>query len=1044
MDRLGLIVGSIDRPIYSHGVGDSALDFTDVCLMFMLSAPAAVKELDEKHVHFEGKAFDYFSSKPVSLADNAEASESEEVYPTGLLRIREDKPAKPDPDSSPSLAPRVAWDASDLARFTTESLHSFSFAAPDAALAAARRSVLTRSVEFMRSRIKDWSLPKFALAYFPSLGQEFRDKLATQPKGTDAAESELEGQGWNEPPCWAAKTSPSLKRAFTDIRPIPSRFLALVNRSNSLDAVPSLHSPTRFVPHNQGMITTDAEGVILTASDIACIIFGFEQNHLVGRNALDLLPASIKEKYERLIRTRVREEAVDAVLVCGKVIPIAKRDGTTSAASLWLKAKKDSKGAIIFIWIFEEISELVITVGLSGSGIIGSLSGPFQDLYGYSENELLGKSITILIPAFAGLYAQQWDSPQRSGMDTLDAAEINRLKFFGSWSKRGVSFPIIVKLEPLEGSTGQFSLKIVSIPTMAGLVIAQQDGRIQSANMVFAKYLFGVHSQEMIEGRRVTEFLPQFMEMIEELAYESSLENGTIVSSAACRRASKRASLPPTPRLRTGQSAAPESALEQPAETPLPLSAPPTANASLNLGMVSSVALPTNGITAVHRDGTHFDIDLQIRVVESCGERLFALWLSYDRGLSIARRSSQSAPTTPHALEPTALALTASFGSLVSLMPEHKVPPEARTSVPEQAACAPPEVKLYRDEAEVSGEEENAVDDAEMTPVKSAAMKVCDAPPSPTKDGLPSLQIKMKKQYSIPSDVHPVTPPPLTTPPESLYQYSILLGKRSIDDYVVVHTLGQGAYGTVKLAYRKDDPTKRKLVLKYVVKSRILLDCWTKDKVLGIVPLEIHVLHTLRRIPHPSILNMVDFFEDDEHYYIESELHGAGMDLFDYIELNCRGLMESEVRSIFRKVCEAVQHLHHHRIVHRDIKDENVILDGEGGVQLIDFGSAAYLRQGRLFDTFCGTLDYAAPEVISGKKYTGPPQDVWALGILLYTIIFRENPFYTIDEIMARELRIPFILSPGSIELIKWMLNRDVEKRPTIDEVLAHPWLQIQ
>lgn len=157
---------------------------------------------------------------------------------------------------------------------------------------------------------------------------------------------------------------------------------------------------------------------------------------------------------------------------------------------------------------------------------------------------------------------------------------------------------------------------------------------------------------------------------------------------------------------------------------------------------------------------------------------------------------------------------------------------------------------------------------------------------------------------------------------------------------------------------------------------------------------------------------MLDYFEDEDHYYIVMDLYGAGMDLFDYIELK-NGMSQSEIKSIFHQIVSAVGHLHDHRIVHRDIKDENVILDLKGGVRLIDFGSAAYLKEGRRYESFVGTLDYAAPEILKGQTYTGPPQDIWACGTLLYTLIYRENPFYNIDEIMEHELRIPFVLSEG-------------------------------
>ncbi|KAG1462314.1 hypothetical protein G6F55_003033 [Rhizopus delemar] len=283
------------------------------------------------------------------------------------------------------------------------------------------------------------------------------------------------------------------------------------------------------------------------------------------------------------------------------------------------------------------------------------------------------------------------------------------------------------------------------------------------------------------------------------------------------------------------------------------------------------------------------------------------------------------------------------------------------------------------------------------------------------------------------------TPTKRKTKNETLYSAQKLNAVR-IEDYVILSELGQGAYGLVKIATKKDDPEQKKVVIKYVIKSRILVECWTRDQVLGNIPTEIHILHTLKKIPHKNISDMLDYFEDDDHYYIVMEYHET-MDLFDYIEYNER-VDESNVRKIFKQLALAVQHLHDHRIVHRDIKDENVVLDKELNVQLIDFGSAAYLKHCKKYENFVGTLDYAAPEILKGQTYSGKPQDVWALGILLFTLIYRENPFYDIDEIMSRELRIPFVLSNDSVDLIRKMLERDVEKRIDIHKVLVHPWLK--
>ena len=189
--------------------------------------------------------------------------------------------------------------------------------------------------------------------------------------------------------------------------------------------------------------------------------------------------------------------------------------------------------------------------------------------------------------------------------------------------------------------------------------------------------------------------------------------------------------------------------------------------------------------------------------------------------------------------------------------------------------------------------------------------------------------------------------------------------KKAIADFVILEEMGKGAYGEVKLVrYRKANAPK--MVVKYVTKRRILVDTWTRDRRLGTVPLEIHVLDYLRRdgLQHPNIVEMADFFEDDINYYIEMIPHGLpGVDLFDYIELRVN-MEERECRQIFVQVANALHHLHiKARVVHRDIKDENVILDGEGRVKLVDFGSAAYIKSGP-FDVFVGTI---------GKSRTKPP-----------------------------------------------------------------------
>ena len=113
--------------------------------------------------------------------------------------------------------------------------------------------------------------------------------------------------------------------------------------------------------------------------------------------------------------------------------------------------------------------------------------------------------------------------------------------------------------------------------------------------------------------------------------------------------------------------------------------------------------------------------------------------------------------------------------------------------------------------------------------------------------------------------------------------------KKTIKDFIILEEMGSGAYGDVKLA-RYQNTRSNKVVIKYVTKRKILVDTWIRDRRLGTTPLEIHVLDFLRRdgYRHPNIVEMVDFFEDDMHYYIEMVPHGLpGMDLFVSVDLSC-------------------------------------------------------------------------------------------------------------------------------------------------------------
>jgi protein-serine/threonine kinase len=348
--------------------------------------------------------------------------------------------------------------------------------------------------------------------------------------------------------------------------------------------------------------------------------------------------------------------------------------------------------------------------------------------------------------------------------------------------------------------------------------------------------------------------------------------------------------------------------------------------AALRDGKADAAAyfLRPDGLPARHRDGSEIKIDVQMRVVKSDkhiqhdehviveededatpqSEVVYALWITYSRHL----HGGQQVP-----------------GTTSPLMSGNSTPLH-QPSPGQTQMSAPLEI------------------DSSDEPAKEVSHA--------------SLLTKQLKEAArntanklVGRDLHAEKLAP--QPPAEIVEPIV---KKTINDFVILEEMGQGAYGQVKLARNKK--TGNKVVLKFVTKRRILVDTWTRDRRLGTVPLEIHVLDYLRRngLQHPNIVEMDDFFEDDVNYYIEMIPHGLpGMDLFDYIELRVN-MEEAECRGIFVQVARAVHHLHTKaNVVHRDIKDENVVLDGEGTIKLIDFGSAAYIKNGP-FDVFVGTI----------------------------------------------------------------------------------------
>jgi len=253
-----------------------------------------------------------------------------------------------------------------------------------------------------------------------------------------------------------------------------------------------------------------------------------------------------------------------------------------------------------------------------------------------------------------------------------------------------------------------------------------------------------------------------------------------------------------------------------------------------------------------------------------------------------------------------------------------------------------------------------------------------------------------------------------------------------------LNQIGKGAFGCVYTAYRTTD--KLIVVTKFIRKSKVCHDMWVDGTKGEKIPFEVSLLLALN---HPGIVSILDVYQNHNYVQMVMDKHGD-MDLFEFIDRN--PIMDEALASIiFRQVVSAVHFLHSREILHRDIKDENIIINNKFGCKLIDFGSATFYKPGQLFNTFYGTVEYCSPEVLKGYPYGGPELEMWSLGVLLYIIMFGENPFYNAEDTMRAELHPPHNdASPKCWELVEACLDPDPKKRASLWYIKEHDWVTMQ
>ncbi|XP_055537519.1 serine/threonine-protein kinase N isoform X2 [Wyeomyia smithii] len=310
------------------------------------------------------------------------------------------------------------------------------------------------------------------------------------------------------------------------------------------------------------------------------------------------------------------------------------------------------------------------------------------------------------------------------------------------------------------------------------------------------------------------------------------------------------------------------------------------------------------------------------------------------------------------------------------------------------------------------------------------------------------LQQQQQQQQQHHHQPHPQPPPPLdvagpaVVPPSRRqgpartlqYRDSAYESRRQsqagatgmhIDSFQLLSVLGRGHFGKVILAQYKN--TGEYFAIKALKKGDII----ARDEVESLLS-EKRIFEVANTMRHPFLVNLFACFQTEQHVCFVME-YAAGGDLMMHIHTD----VFSEPRAVFYAACVVLglQYLHESKIIYRDLKLDNLLLDTEGYVKIADFGLC---KEGMGFGdrtgTFCGTPEFLAPEVLTETSYTRAV-DWWGLGVLIFEMLVGESPFpgddeeEVFDSIVNDEVRYPRFLSLEAIAIMRRLLRKNPERR---------------
>lgn len=264
-------------------------------------------------------------------------------------------------------------------------------------------------------------------------------------------------------------------------------------------------------------------------------------------------------------------------------------------------------------------------------------------------------------------------------------------------------------------------------------------------------------------------------------------------------------------------------------------------------------------------------------------------------------------------------------------------------------------------------------------------------------------------------------------------------GEICIEDFELLKVLGKGAFGKVMLAQKKDN--SRIYAIKVLKKQQIVeMEQMEHTKAEKII---------LQHVNHPFLVGLEYAFQTPEKLYFVMEFMQGG-ELFQHLR-NQRRFTEKQAKFYAACITLGLGHLHNKNYIYRDLKLENLLLDEYGYAKLTDFGLAKFVSTDEAALTFCGTPEYLSPEVILDKGHNRP-SDWWALGILIYEMIFGIPPFYSsnVQNMYRKIVKEKVVFKPGikisdeAKDIINKLLVKSQSRRLGSEadslEVLSHPW----